>query len=174
MKEEEYAFLKRKPRLFLVGNPVEFGYDEEDDGTVTKDSSGVDWFSATNTIASMLFAECDIAYGLRIMWFDKAMYFVESPQTTVGYDKHGYEEFYKLLKEVEDTRTKESIKALFEYVEPIKVYEIPKERTDERVWFNRAVEMWKENIKSREEKTQKVTEAIRMIMEAHAIWVVER
>ena len=173
MKEEDYAFLKRKPRLFLVGNPVELGYNEEDDGTITKDSSGIDWYSATNTIASMLFAECDVAYGLHITWFDKAMYYVEGPRNNVMHDKQGYEEFYKLLREAEDTRTKESIKALFEYIEPIKVYEIPKERTDERVWFNRAVKMWEADVKSREEKTQKVIEGIKKIMGAHTIGVVE-
>jgi len=175
MKEEEYAFLNRKPRLFLVGNPVELGYDEEDDGTITKDSSGIDWYSATNTIASMLFAECDnIAYGIRVAWFNKAMYYVESGRVNARYDKQGYETFYKLIREAEDTEAKESIKALFEYAEPIKVYEIPKERTDERVWFNRAVKVWKEDIKSRDEKAQKVTEAIKMIMDAHLIGRVER
>ena len=141
-EKEEYVFLNRKPRLFLVGNPEKLGYDEEDDGTITKDSSGIDWYSATNTIASMIFAECDIPNGLRAVWFNKAMYYVETAQPFEGYDKQGYEEFYKLIREVEDTRTKESIKALFEYIEPIKVYEIPKERTDERVWFNRAVKVW--------------------------------
>lgn len=174
MKEENNVFLKRKPRLFLVGNPVELGYGEEDDGTITKDRSGIDWYSATNTIASMIFAEGDVAFRLRAAWFNKAMYYTESGQPNVRYDKQGYNEFYKLINEAEDTRTKESIKALFEYIEPIKVYEIPKERTDERVWFNRAVKVWEANVKSREEKTQKVTEAIKMIMEAHGVGRVER
>ena len=174
MKEEDHAFLNRKPRLFLVGNPVELGYCEDDDGTITKDRSGIDWYTATNTITSMIFAECDIAYSLRVAWFDKAMYYVESSRLNIVYDAQGYEEFYKLIKEAEDTRTKESIKALFGYTEPIKVYEIPRERTDERVWFNRAVKVWKEDVKSREEKSQKVIKAIKMIMEAHVIGRVER
>ena len=174
MKEEEYAFLKRRPRLFLVGNPEELGYNAEEDGTLTKDRSGIDWYSATNTVASMIFAEGDIAYGVRVAWFNKAMYYVECAQTTVRYDRQGYDEFYKLIKEAEDTESKESIKALFEYTEPIKVYEIPKERTDERVWFSRAVKVWEADIKSREEKTQKGIEGIKKIMEAHTIGVVER
>jgi hypothetical protein len=173
MKEEDYAFLNRKPRLFLVGNPVELGYDEEDDGAIGKDSSGIDWYSATNTIASMIFAEGDVAYGLSVAWFNKAMYYVESSRLNTVYAAQGYENFYKVIKEAEDTHTKESIKALFEYTEPIKTYEIPKEGIDERVWFNRAVKAWKEDVKSRKEKTQKVTEAIKMIMEAHTIGRVE-
>ena len=172
IEEEDYVFLNRKSRLFLVGNPEKLGYTEED-GTITKDSSGIDWYSATNTITSMIFAECDIAHSLREAWFDKAMYYVESARLYVKYDEQGYEEFYKLLKQAEDTKTKESIKALFEYTEPIKVYEIPKERTDERVWFNRAVKLWKEDAKSREEKTPKVIEGIKMIMKAHVIGKVE-
>lgn len=177
-KEEEYVFLKRTPKIFLVGDPEKLGYKKVDERT-SKDSAGIDWFSATNTVASMIFDCEEIAYGLSVEWFNvDVIYYYETPKLGVRYDDHGYLEFETLMRDAHNfddcNHLNVALLKLFEYSKPIEDYAIPEEGTKEREWFNRAVKMWKADVAERTERTWKVERAIRDIMEAHVLWKVER
>jgi len=158
----EYVFLKRKPKIFLVGDPIELGYPLKDGGT---DRYGISWSNALHALVPMIFANEEIAEGLMPEWLGDVFYWVETPYIGVPYDVQGYTKFGKLLRDAKKTGNTEK---LFEYSPPIDAYAIPPDGTKEREKFSRYVRTWDKltgyydkKLKEAEKKLQEALDIIK-------------
>lgn len=155
---EEYVFLKRKPRVFLIGNPKELGFKEEkvEHSRYSKlvDDYGVDWYHAVRLSIDTIICNENIPYGLRLEWYEDTLYVLESPKDGVSFKKQGYQEFWK--------RSKKALKSdgeLFEfhvYSPPITKYAIPKAGTKERLLFSMFVRVYLKLLDEREKEKEEI------------------
>ena len=146
-----YVFLKRKPRIFLVGNPTMLGFSE-----AQRDKYGVSWFEAVIAVSNMIFANEDIPEGLEPHWFNNTLYFIESPYKGVLFSVQGYEEFNELLTKAKKTGNPSK---LFKYSPPIKKYAIPPDG-EKREMFSIYIKALSDVTKYYQEKLSKITQGI--------------
>jgi len=166
-KKPEYEFLKRRPRIFKVGEPRELGFRVDDSPSV--DKYGVEWLDAVHTIVALIFANENVPTGLEPRWFGDVLYLVESPYPFVRFDDQGYTEFARLR----DKAMMDSPDELFKFSPPIKTYAIPPVDTPERKQFTRIVKMWKSLTTHHHKIIRQIrdkVEAIESILSGHGVW----
>ena len=154
---EEYVFLKRKPRVFLIGNPEELGFREKESEFVgytrLVDDYGVTWVYATIVAEEIINQNAGVPYGLFVEWFDGNLYALESAKSRVRFDEQGYQEFWKLVLKAKEENNPEE---LFKYSPPITEYAIPKTGTRERILFSMFVRVYSGLVEEREKKKKEV------------------
>ena len=177
-KEEEYIFLKRKPRIFLIGNPYKLGFKNAGDVLIT-DSDGIRWVDFIDAAIDLIFNNervkgTPVPYALYAEWIGQDYYIVESPKDYVSFDEQGYAEFYNLLKRIQDDelnigeQDNAKVKALFEYSPPIKDYAIPhpqKQRSlrQQYTMFTRLLCYYRQQRYENREKIKELTKQINEI-----------
>jgi len=166
-KKPEYEFLKRRPRIFKVGNPRELGFRVDDYPVV--DKHGIEWSDAIHTVAALIFANENIPTGLEPRWFGDVFYWIESPYPFVRFDDQGYAEFARLR----DKAIMGSPDELFRYSPPVETYAIPPADTPEREQFTRIVKLWSNLTKRHYEALRQIrdgVEVIKSILSEHGAW----
>jgi hypothetical protein len=133
----ENPFLKRKPRIWLIGNPEKLGWQGLE--APKADKYGMRWLDAVMTVHNFIFAKENVPYYLGTFWADDTLYAYESAKPNVLFSEQNYTEFNTLLKIVETFPTVSSPikdqKKLFDYSPPITYFAVPEPDTPARMMF---------------------------------------
>ncbi len=166
-QQVEYEFLKRKPRIFLVGHPKRIVLDEEK------------WYQATIFVSQLIFDIEQIPYGLHMDWFDETYYYYEADKTGISFTEQGLGKFMELRNAAKDDWTEGKdpqpiihglqIRDFFNVFPPIAYYAIPEKNSTYRPFWDRALNQFVAEWKRRDERSQKVGEGIKTIAAAHDI-----
>jgi len=166
MEEKPNPFLKRKPRIFLVGDPEKLGFKEVrnsiGDLKDSVDSEGIAWWSAITTVSKIIFSSENIPYGLYLKWIGDTLYYCERPKMNVPFKEQGfYAEFVELERKL-GPQFQGKLK-FFSYSPPVTDYSIPPEGTTERILFSKVARMVAANIKVRNEQIDEIKKHLEAI-----------